>query len=64
MYCKRCTHLYSFDLNRDNSVFLNCSNCGDEEKLPNYIQTSFETILYINNQILYINKKIEIFFCK
>jgi len=64
MFCKRCKHLYSFDLKQDNSVFLNCSNCGDEENIPDYIHISFETILYINNKILYINKKIEKFFCK
>lgn len=57
MYCKHCSHLYSFDLRQDNSVFLNCNNCGNEENLPNYIQTTFEIIFYIN-------KKIEIFFCK
>lgn len=56
MYCKCCTHLYSLDLRQDNSFFLNCSNCGNEENLPNYIEISLETILYIN-------KKIEIFFC-
>jgi DNA-directed RNA polymerase subunit M/transcription elongation factor TFIIS len=57
MFCKRCTHLYSFDLKQDNSVFLNCSNCGDEENIPDYIHVSFEIILYIN-------KKIENLFCK
>jgi DNA-directed RNA polymerase subunit M/transcription elongation factor TFIIS len=57
MFCKRCTHLYSLDLKQDNSFFLNCSNCGNEENLPNYIEISLETILFIN-------KKIEIFFCK
>ena len=56
MYCKRCTHLYSLDLKQDNSIFLNCSNCGNDENIPIYIQTTFEIIFYIN-------KKIEIFFC-
>jgi DNA-directed RNA polymerase subunit M/transcription elongation factor TFIIS len=64
MYCKRCSKLYTLDLKIDNTVFLNCKNCKNEEDLPNYIQSSFETIFYINNQILYINKKIEMFFCK
>lgn len=57
MYCKHCTHLYSLDLKQDNSVFLNCTNCGNEENLPNFIQTTFEIIFCIH-------KKIEIFLCK
>jgi len=51
MYCKRCTHLYSLDLKKDNSVFLNCSNCGDEENIPNYIQIPLDTIININISI-------------
>ena len=64
MYCKFCSHLYSFDMKHDQTIFLNCKNCGNEEKLPNYMYISIEVIIYINIKIHLINKQIENFICK
>jgi hypothetical protein len=60
MFCKRCSRVYSLDLNKEQSLFLNCSNCGDEQDVPNYIHITFETIVYINNTMY----KMYTFVCK